>query len=222
MFLANPGASQSPASPNSPHEPSPYAERAREMEYQGYHARGGDSGPPLRRIRCRGRDRSGRTDLGLVGTVPRRRRGKRFEVLSWIVAAEPLLLDLCLYVTCLVALAVLGHPPRSSLDDPKFISPLVDAPFCATFVLLLLFPFSFIGCLFLAYFRVLGRIDPGSHPIAGDEGPAHDRPVARRSAQIPYRWGTSTNASSIDIYHRIDPIVSGFLQYCKINKSQNH
>jgi len=48
------------------------------------------------------------------------------------------------YLTWFVAWGVLGHRPRPSLDDPKSISVLVDAPYITTGVLFVTFPAAVI------------------------------------------------------------------------------
>ena len=53
-----------------------------------------------------------------------------------VFACYPLLPLLSLYATWATAWYCLGHLPRSSLDDPKFISPMVDVPYDATSALL--------------------------------------------------------------------------------------
>jgi hypothetical protein len=58
-----------------------------------------------------------------------------FRIAAWVFACYPLLLLACLYATWWAAWYCLGHPPRPSLDDPKFIGPLVDAPHAATWLL---------------------------------------------------------------------------------------
>ena len=46
-------------------------------------------------------------------------------VVTWVY---PCLLVTSLYGTWLVAWAVLGHQPVPSIDDPKYISPIVSDP----------------------------------------------------------------------------------------------
>src|SRR5687767_2499979 len=58
-------------------------------------------------------------------------------VLAW---AYPFLPVVSLYVTWLVAWTVLGRQPRPMLDDPKFISPIVDLPYAITALLILTIP----------------------------------------------------------------------------------
>jgi hypothetical protein len=59
-----------------------------------------------------------------------------------------------LYATWFTAWAVLGHRPRSSLDDPKFISPLVEVPYLATFLLGLTAPLSLPLSMLLILFHI--------------------------------------------------------------------
>jgi hypothetical protein len=58
--------------------------------------------------------------------------GRRLGTAAWATSLFPLLLPLSLYATWFTAWAVLGHRPRSSLDDPKSISPIVEVPYAAT------------------------------------------------------------------------------------------
>lgn len=52
-----------------------------------------------------------------------------------------------LYLTWFTAWAVLGHTPRPSLDDPKYISLLVDIPYIAAMGFLNCAPGAFVlGC----------------------------------------------------------------------------
>ena len=55
--------------------------------------------------------------------------GRRLEAASWASSLQPAVMLLYLYATWATAWCVLGHRPRSSLDDPKSISPIVDAPY---------------------------------------------------------------------------------------------
>ena len=54
--------------------------------------------------------------------------------------AYPVLMLASLYTTWFAAWAVLGHPPRPSLDDPKYISTLVDIPYVLTMLLIIAMP----------------------------------------------------------------------------------
>jgi cation transport ATPase len=54
--------------------------------------------------------------------------------------AYPLIMLGSLYLTWFVAWAVLGHPPRPSLDDPKYISTLVNISYAITKVLIIAAP----------------------------------------------------------------------------------
>ena len=69
--------------------------------------------------------------LGLVVIIPavRAAPGSRLEAASWASSLQPAVVLFYLYATWATAWCVLGHPPRPSLDDPKFISPIVDAPY---------------------------------------------------------------------------------------------
>ena len=54
--------------------------------------------------------------------------------------AYPALTVASLYLTWLAAWIALGHAPRPSLDDPKFIGLLVDAPYIVTMGMLICAP----------------------------------------------------------------------------------
>jgi hypothetical protein len=60
------------------------------------------------------------------------RPGRRLRAAAWVCSLYPLFIIGSLYATWLAAWCVLGHQPRVSLDDPKYISPIVDVPFALT------------------------------------------------------------------------------------------
>jgi len=85
--------------------------------------------------------------LGLVVIIPAVivSPGHRLEAASWASSLQPAVVLLYMYVTWATAWCVLGHRPRPYLDDPKFISPIVDAPYD-------MFAFSFkLGWMICAY-----------------------------------------------------------------------
>ena len=61
---------------------------------------------------------------------------------AWVY---PFLLVASFYLTWLVAWGILGHAPRPSLDDPKFISSWLDVPYDLTALLLIGFPAAALG-----------------------------------------------------------------------------
>jgi len=65
---------------------------------------------------------------------------KFISPLTRLAYAYPMLMLGSLYATWLVAWGVLGHPPRPSLDDPKYISVLVDIPYVLTKILMIAMP----------------------------------------------------------------------------------
>jgi hypothetical protein len=71
----------------------------------------------------------------------------------------PIIMTGSFYLTWLVAWAVLGYPPRSIVDDPKYISLIVDIPYYFTGILLLAFPAAILAGLgitpsyFYTYFQ---------------------------------------------------------------------
>ena len=69
--------------------------------------------------------------------MPMRRWTRWLLFAAWVY---PFLPAGALYTTWLVAWVVLGHRPRSSLDDPKSISMIVDIPYIATALLFVSMP----------------------------------------------------------------------------------
>ena len=69
--------------------------------------------------------------LGLVVIVPAAIAppGRRLEAASWASSLQPAVVLFYLYATWVTAWCVLGHCPRPSLDDPKYISPVVEVPY---------------------------------------------------------------------------------------------
>lgn len=78
--------------------------------------------------------------------------------LTRLAYAYPVLMLASLYTTWLVAWAVLGHPPRPSLDDPKNISTLVDIPYFVTMFLIIAMPGAMVLAVGLTplHFRTPG------------------------------------------------------------------
>jgi hypothetical protein len=62
--------------------------------------------------------------------------GRRLRAAGWVFYLYPLLVLSSLYATWFTAWCVLGHQPRSYLDDPTSISPAVDVPYIATHLLM--------------------------------------------------------------------------------------
>jgi hypothetical protein len=81
--------------------------------------------------------------LPIVMASPARRLG----VAAWVCSLYPLLLLSSLYATWFTAWCILGYRPRETLDDPKYISPLVDVPFISTGMLMLGLPFTLLLCV---------------------------------------------------------------------------
>lgn len=69
--------------------------------------------------------------LGLIVIIPAAiaSPGHRLEAASWASSLQPSVVLFYLYATWATAWCVLGHRPRPSLDDPKFISPVVGVPY---------------------------------------------------------------------------------------------
>ena len=55
--------------------------------------------------------------------------GRRLEAASWASSLQPAVVLFYLYATWATAWCVLGHCPRASLDDPKYISAIVGVPY---------------------------------------------------------------------------------------------
>ncbi|MHB1559731.1 MAG: hypothetical protein ACYC61_19965 [Isosphaeraceae bacterium] len=92
-------------------------------------------------------------------------RGRRSAALAWICLIYPMLCLGSLYTTWFTAWLVLGHRPRVSLDDPKFISPIVDVPFMATFLLLMGIPLAMVcGLVLLVGQTVSNLANPNGRP----------------------------------------------------------
>src|SRR4051812_34208319 len=52
--------------------------------------------------------------------------GRRLDVAGWTASLQPFMVLVYLYATWITAWYVLGHRPRYWVDDPKYISPVVD------------------------------------------------------------------------------------------------
>ena len=85
--------------------------------------------------------------LGLVVIIPAAIAppGRRLEAASWASSLQPAVVLFYLYATWATAWCVLGHRPRPSLDDPKFISPVVDVPY-VMFAFSLFFGWMICAC----------------------------------------------------------------------------
>jgi hypothetical protein len=53
---------------------------------------------------------------------------RRLMTAGYVVALYPVMIPVYLYLTWLMAWCVLGHRPRPSLDDPKFLGPIAQVP----------------------------------------------------------------------------------------------
>jgi hypothetical protein len=104
--------------------------------------------------------------LGLVVIVPAAvaSPGRRLEAASWASSLQPAVVVFYLYATWATAWYVLGHRPRASLDDPKFISPIVLVPY-VMFAFSLTLGWMICGCsglllssIFLARRRNIGPL----------------------------------------------------------------
>jgi hypothetical protein len=70
---------------------------------------------------------------------------RRLEAASWASSLQPAIVLLYLYTTWATAWCVLGHCPRPSLDDPKYISPIVEVPY-VMFAFSLLYGWMICAC----------------------------------------------------------------------------
>jgi hypothetical protein len=99
----------------------------------------------------------------LVMPVVLARPGFRFRTAAWVASLYPLLLVGSFYATWMTAWIVLGHRPRMSLDDPKYISPIVEVPFAATYLLMMGAPGAFALCVLALVEQggIRGGVRPG-------------------------------------------------------------
>ena len=83
------------------------------------------------------------SDIGRMATgTPGSGRWMFLTVASWLY---PVVLVASFYATWAIAWVMLGHMPRPSLDDPKYISGWVILPYCISMVLLIAFPTALGG-----------------------------------------------------------------------------
>lgn len=76
------------------------------------------------------------------------------------VYAYPAIFVSSLYLTWFVAWGSLGHAPRPSLDDPKYIGTLVDIPYVVTMALLIGAPGALALGLILTPLVFIRRVAP--------------------------------------------------------------
>ncbi len=74
-------------------------------------------------------------------------RNRIEQVIVVVFHAYPLVLLASLYLTWFAGWVALGHPPRPSLDDPKYIGLLVDVPYTITMVLLVWAPGAMVTAM---------------------------------------------------------------------------
>lgn len=91
--------------------------------------------------------------------------GHRCGVAGWALSLYPLMTPVYLHLTWIAAWCALGHRPRSSFDDPKYISPLVDVPYVMTYLSSIVWPISIVVGLTFAAFRHSRRSGPNPLPI---------------------------------------------------------
>ncbi len=79
------------------------------------------------------------------GTTGSSRRWLFLTVASWLY---PVVLIASFYATWAIAWGMLGHMPRPSLDDPKYINGWVVVPYNITMLLVIAFPAALVGGVF--------------------------------------------------------------------------
>ncbi len=125
----------------------------------------------------------------LASPVVLARRGYRLSSLYWVGISFPLCVLAWLYVVWFHGWIALGHPPRSSLDDPKNINS-IEYSYLMMYVLLIITPFVFLISLGLTLIRVAEKVRSGS-------------PWAARLLPLllfPLTWGLSYFALRWDPY----------------------
>jgi hypothetical protein len=70
------------------------------------------------------------------------RPGHRLRATAWVAGVYPLLSLASLYATWSIARLVLGRTPDPSFHHPRFIDPIVEAPYLCSCFFLLTLPFS--------------------------------------------------------------------------------
>jgi hypothetical protein len=96
----------------------------------------------------------------LAGPVLWAGHGRRLRAAGLVVSFYPVLLVCSLYATWFTAWYVLGHRPRSSLDDPKYISPVVLVPYFTTCVLIVGIPFGLLAWIALLRASFIQNLRP--------------------------------------------------------------
>lgn len=92
---------------------------------------------------------------------------KYVSVITWFFYAYPILVVGSLYVTWFVAWSILGHQPRPSLDDPKYIGVAVDIPYVVTMILILASPGALVVGIGLTPLYLSSRISSRFRLIGG-------------------------------------------------------
>jgi hypothetical protein len=91
-------------------------------------------------------------------------RGRRLRAAVWITSLYPFLILSSFYVTWLTAWCILGHRPRVSLDDPEYISPIVNVVGATTGFFMLGTPLVWFVCapimLGVAYWNMAQKKTP--------------------------------------------------------------
>ncbi len=109
--------------------------------------------------------------VGLIILVARFGGVPKVRAALWVLIGYSWLSLALLYLTWLVAWSTLGHPPRSSIDDPQMISVPVSTLRYLTFVLILgVWPTLFV-CPLLIFGEAMLAVERG--------GPSRSNEVAR-------------------------------------------
>ena len=82
---------------------------------------------------------------------------RRWLFLTVASCLYPVVLVASFYATWVVAWGMLGHMPRPSLDDPKYISGWLVVPYNITMLLLIAFPAALAGGVFWTLWSVVQR-----------------------------------------------------------------
>jgi hypothetical protein len=85
----------------------------------------------------------------LVLPVVLARPGLRLRTAAWVSSLYPVFLISSAYATWFAAWAALGRRPQITLDDPKFIGPLVDVPLYTGYLLMFGLWGAAVACILL-------------------------------------------------------------------------
>jgi hypothetical protein len=105
--------------------------------------------------------------LVLVVPVFKAGLGKRMRAAATVLSVYPLLVVCAIYATWFFAWFALGHRPRTNLDDPKFINPIVMLSRDIAYLLMLGLLSALILCVVLVVYCIIRSVrSQGVHPGA--------------------------------------------------------